>query len=111
MTELSDDQQLYLNLRDVRVLALDRAMIIEQELRESPTLNAIIDAIGADSEAAMHEFAVVNPLDRLAVSALQARVFCLTYLRQTINEIRLRGDQASASLSEESHYQSDTSYE
>ncbi len=101
--ETNDDEyQDYTRLRERRVLAYNRALVVEQELRDSRTLQLIIDAIGEDSEAAMHEFAYVNPMDTLAVSALQARVHRLVYLRQTINDIRLQGDAAGMALAEES---------
>jgi hypothetical protein len=95
---LTDDELDQLRKRDVRIRALDTALLVEQENRESKTLNLVMAKIEEDVADAMEEFADANPSDILAIAALQARVHRLVYLRRTIDFIRDRGITAAESL-------------
>ena len=104
---LSDAQIDLLKLRDVRIRALDTALLVDRELRESKTLNLIVAAIEDDVTEAMHQFADVNPSDIVAVSALQARVHRLVYFKRTIAFIRSSGEIAADALQTEDATPSD----
>jgi hypothetical protein len=98
---LSQQQIEDLKARDVRIRALDTALLVEQELRDSKTLHLLMQAIEDDATDAMNEFADANPYDAMAIGALQARMHRLVYLRRTIAMIRQAGDAASAALQAE----------
>ena len=105
--DLSDQQIDHLKSRDVRIRALDTALLVDQELQDSKTLNLILASIEDDVAEAMHQFADISPLDTLAVGALQARVHRLVYLKRTIAFIRSSGKAAADALQTEDVPQSD----
>jgi hypothetical protein len=90
-----------LKARDVRIRALDTALIIDQELRECKTLGLLVDYLEDDAREAMHAFADVNPNDYKAVGELQGRVHNLVYFRRFIAFIRSSGDAAANALQTE----------
>lgn len=101
MQSLTEAQIDELKMRDVRIRALDTALLVDQELAESKTLGLIIAAIEDDVNEAMHQFADVNPSDIMTVSALQARVHRLVYFKRTIAFIRSTGAIAADALQSE----------
>ena len=87
--------------RDARFRAVALAVDVAAELRDSVALRSVMTACREDAQAAMREFANVNPGDTLAVMALQARVYRLFALEQTFDFIDQQGNAAAAAIAGE----------
>ena len=87
--------------RDARFRAVALAVDVAAELRDSVALQSVMTAARHDAQEAMKEFAIVNPGDRLAVMALQARVYRLFALEQTFDFIDQQGNAAAAAIAGE----------
>ena len=88
--------------RDIRIRALDTSLLVQQELRESKTLQLVEAALEEDCREAMEAFADIDPGDRSAVSRLQARVYRAVFFRRTISDIVNCGENAAQELAVES---------
>jgi len=92
--ELIDERK----ARDARFRAVDLAVEVDAELRDSVALRAVMQQVRDESREAMEEFAVCNPGDAQAVMALQAKVFRLMAMEKTFAFIDAQGRAAAASI-------------
>lgn len=84
--------------RDTRFAALHTAIAIETDLRDNPTINALMKAVWEDALQAMDELSETSPMNHEKVSLLLVRVKTQVYIRNTLNRIIQRGKIAEAAI-------------
>ena len=98
MSEISQELIDERKARDARFRAVDLAVEVDAELRDSLALRAVMAQVRQEAGEAMEEFAVCNPGDVQAVMALQAKVFRLMAMEKTFAFIADNGHAAAASI-------------
>lgn len=94
MSDLPEDYIEELKSRDERFAALGEAISIEADLRDNPTIKALMKAVRQDSEKAMEDLAEISPLDHQQIALLLVRVKTFVYIRNTLNFVLNRGRAA-----------------
>lgn len=94
---------------DARWREIDLAIKVDEELRNSPTINIILEALRMRSTEAMEKLLVVNPNDIGTISSLQETVKCVKFIGDSLDNIRQRGLSAHRSLEEEGNVELDSS--
>lgn len=77
--------------RDKRFAVLQEAIAVEADMRDNPTIKALIAFLRADAELAMAELAETSPLDSNAIASIAARVKSYTSVKRIIETILTRG--------------------
>ena len=95
---LSPEQLEAVQARDRRFAAIHLGIEVEELLRQGRPLHLLMEKLRTDADAAMKDFAEVNPADISAVIGLQARVFRFQYLFDTLNAILTRGQLAEEAV-------------
>lgn len=103
MTEnfITQDDIEALKARDARWKAVDLSIKVDEELRESPTVNLILEALARRSTEAMEKLLDIDPTSAGSISALQAQVNCARFVGTSLESIRQNGLVAQRSLEEE----------
>lgn len=85
--------------------AINLAIKVDEELRDSITVSLILDALTRHSTEALEELIKVDPTDVKKVSALQSMVRCVRLIGEGLESIRQNGLLAQISLEEEGDVQ------
>jgi len=106
-SQLTPDDIERLKSRDRRFSVLAQAIAIEQDLRDSPAIKAIMAAVRADADQAMEELADTSPHDTVTMSLHLVKIKTLVYMRRTLNTILRQGSAAEAAIRAEDARESD----
>lgn len=87
-----------LQARDTRFRVLAEAIAIETELRDSPTIRALMDAVRLDAEQAMDEIILISPADQEQIAFHQVKIRTFRYIRQVLDLILRRGAVAEQDI-------------
>lgn len=87
--------------------AIDLAIRVDEELRDSITVNLILDSLTRHSTEAMEELIKTDPTNASKVSALQSMVKCVRLIGEGLESIRQNGLLAQMSLEDEGNVQLD----
>lgn len=90
-----------LKSRDSRWKDIEIAIRVDEELRDSPTVNLILEAFTRRSTSALESLIVVDPTDVRQISALQEQVKAVRYIGEEFKRIRENGLIAETHLREE----------
>lgn len=90
-----------LKARDARWRSVDLAIKVDEELRESPTVNLILEAIARRSTDAMERLLEVDPTESGKISSLQEQVKYAKFIGDNLKSVRAQGLVAQRSLEEE----------
>lgn len=90
-----------LKARDERFRHYDLALKVDAELRESFTLNLILEAASRQMEEAKDAMIDVNPTDSKQIYDLQVKAGCAKLIGQVLNNIRKKGLAAYTSIEED----------
>lgn len=90
-----------LKARDQRWREIDIAIKMDEELRESPTVNLILEALARRSTEAMERLLQVDPTKSGEISSLQEQVKSVKFIGSSLDLIRQRGLVAHRSLEED----------
>lgn len=101
--ELTQDDMDRLKSRDARFAVLSRAISIEADLRDNPTIKALMAGIREDADRAMDEIAECSPGDIAAISFHLVRIKTLVTIRRNLNVILRQGAAAESSIRSEDH--------
>lgn len=110
MTEepfITPDDIAALKARDARWREVELAIKIDEELRDSPTVNLILDAIARRSQESIDALVDVDPLDTRRITSLQEKVKCARFIAQSLKNIREAGLVAQQTLEEEGNVELD----
>lgn len=99
-TELTPEMLESMKARDSRIMAVDKMICIESELRNSVVVRAIMDQAEAERMAAIKEFGALNPVDTGGIMILQAKVYKAQFIAETVGGILRLGQYAEQSLRE-----------
>ncbi len=109
--EMEEEKEQFISQEDVdglikrdtsgRWKAIDLAIRVDEELRDSITVNLILDSLTRHSTEALEELIKVDPTDTKKVSALQSMVRCVRLIGEGLESIRQNGVLAQMSLEEE----------
>lgn len=103
MPELTPEEIERIKSRDRNFALFDLSMEMQQELRESKVINFIVSHLKADTDSAIEELADIDPGDRAAVSAIQARIFRLVYFKRCMEFAARQGESARQTIVAEDH--------
>jgi hypothetical protein len=87
-----------LQARDTRFAMLEQAIAIEADLRDNPTIRAIMTAIRADADQAMEDLAETSPNNTESISLHLVKIRTLVYVRRTLDGILKRGHVAEQAI-------------
>lgn len=88
--------------QDPRFNVVDASLRIQQELRDSVVIKAVLEEVGEQAADALEELAAVDPTDTDLIIRHQAKVFRARFVARTLNAIIRKGEIAEQSLNEES---------
>lgn len=97
---MSDDED-FVSLavsRDKRLALVQEAISVGADMRDNPTIKALIAFLRSDAELAMAELAETSPLDSNAVGLISSRVRAYTGVKRMIETILTRGKIAEAEI-------------
>ena len=87
-----------LKLRDTRFAILSAAIDVENDLRSSPVIRALMEAVRADADQAMKDISETSPADVQSISLLLVKIRTLVYVRSVLDTILHRGQVAEAAI-------------
>ena len=90
-----------LKARDARFRDYDLALKVDAELRDSFTLNLILEAASRQMEESKDALVEVNPTDVKQIYDLQVKAGCAKLIGQVLNTIRKKGLLAYTSIEED----------
>lgn len=90
-----------LRARDERWQHYDLALKVDDELRQSFTLNLFLEAASRQMEEAKDALIDVNPTDTKQIYDLQVKAGCAKLIGQVLNTIRKRGLAAYTSIEDD----------
>lgn len=96
-----------LKSRDKRWRDVDAAIKIEEELRTSEALKAVLEVVNEEAVQALEEMIVADPSDLQKMISLQAKVKRARIIGNTLEAIRRKGAIAQQNLQEEGQVQFD----
>jgi hypothetical protein len=86
---------------DDRLRAIELAIAVEAEIRNSKALGLILDYVQTEAAAALEELAAVSPGNTEKIMELQAIVYRARVTMRTLNLVLQKGRVAEKSLIEE----------
>lgn len=98
---ITDEDIEALKSHDSRWRDVDHAIKLDEELRDSFTVNLILESLTRRSTEAMERLITADPTDVKRISALQEQVNSARYIGLCLNLIRERGLSAQQLLEEE----------
>lgn len=98
MTDLTFDEIEAIKARDDRVRLFSEAIAVETDLRDNPTIRALMTAIRTDADQAMETLAETSPEDRLSITLLLVKIRTLVYVRRALDDVLRRGQAAEQAL-------------
>lgn len=90
-----------LKAHDRRWVEIEKAIKIEEELRSSEALKAVLEVVNEEAVLALEEMVAADPTDRDKMISLQAKVRRARIIGNTLEAIRKKGAFAQASLQDE----------
>lgn len=87
-----------LKAQDPRFNDLDLSLKIQQELRESVALKALLESADEQAAEAMEALVEVDPTDTNMIIRRQAAVFRARFIKRTLNTLIRKGEVAEHSL-------------
>lgn len=90
-----------LKARDNRFSAIDTAIQLDEELRDSMALKILLGVIGIELDDARDELEKVDATDFNAIKNLQAKAYRARFISTTLENVRRKGTQAAAELEAE----------
>lgn len=90
-----------LRSRDERWKDYDLALKVDDELRNSFTINLFLEAASRQMEEAKDSLVEVNPTDTKQIYDLQVKAGCAKLIGQVLNNIRKKGLMAYTSIEDE----------
>src|ERR1700733_3370357 len=98
---LTNDDLANLEARDTRFRILADSIAIETDLRDNPTIRALMEAVRQDAEQAMRDLVQISPLDATQIAAEQVKVRTLIYIEDAMNNVMRRGHMAEQAIRSE----------
>lgn len=77
--------------RDERFRQLQLSIDVEADMRDNPTIRALLTAVWADADLAMRELADASPYDKRVMGQIAARVGAHVLIRKYLKAIAERG--------------------
>lgn len=90
-----------LKARDERFRIVDIALKVDDELRNSISLNLILEAANRQAKLAKDKLIEVNPADTQTIIALQVKAQCAKLINDILTNIRISGLNAQSSIEDE----------
>lgn len=87
--------------RDERFQHYDLSLKVDDELRNSFTINLLLEAASRQMEEAKDALVDVNPTDTKKIYDLQVKAGCAKLIGQVLNTIRKRGLAAYTSIEDD----------
>lgn len=84
--------------RDERFRVLQQSIATEADMRDNPTIRALMAAVRADADLAMAELSETSPYDKRAMGQIAARVGAYMRLKRYLEAILTRGKLAEAEI-------------
>jgi hypothetical protein len=84
--------------KDQRFAAVADAIALENDLRESSAIKALLSAVRRDADQAFREVGSANPSDTMAVSVLIVRIQTLFYIQHVLDAVLKRGAVAESAI-------------
>lgn len=78
--------------RDARLRFIDEGFTIGAEMRDSPTIKALLAKLEVDSREAMVSMSVLSPLDTMAIAQYLVTVRAFVYVRAVLDAIIERAE-------------------
>lgn len=101
--DLTPEELQQIVARDKRLQQIDDRLVIEKELRESKSLQKIIQHLKDDALHAALDLAETNPADTVAITNLVATAKGYAYIRRVLDGYLQLGKEAEAALRDEDH--------
>jgi hypothetical protein len=87
--------------RDERFRQLQLMINVEADMRDNPTIRALLAAVWADAEVAMRELADASPYDKKTMGQISARVGAHVLIQRYLKAIINRGTLAEGQIKDQ----------